>query len=135
MCDETWTPPVDPYLSTLGPCANCGEDFYRHNADTEPPHMCPPECQEFSSCYGFFHGGDPRNFHPDYECCSEAEIENHKKACEEADRLESARDLPCPSGWIRSDDGSVSIHVLRSPFGIGIITYPPTCYEPETGAE
>lgn len=36
-----------------------------------------------SECvYGFFTGGDPRNFFPDAESCLEDELENHRKACE-----------------------------------------------------
>ncbi len=34
--------------------------------------------------YGFFHLDDPRDFFPDEECCTPAEITAHKTACEKA---------------------------------------------------
>ena len=68
--------------------------------------------------YGFFCGGDPRDFVPDEESCSPEELAAHKKACEEADAEEKARKLSCPSGWV-----APGIHVTRSPFGIGSYTY------------
>lgn len=72
--------------------------------------------------YGFFHGGDPREFSPDYESCSPKEIEAHQKACELFDAAESAGvpmpDLECESGWKTLSDGTVC-HVLKSSFGIG----------------
>lgn len=68
--------------------------------------------------YGFFCGGDPRDFVPDEESCSPEELAAHKKACEEADTEEKARKLSCPSGWV-----APGIHVTRSPFGIGSYTY------------
>jgi hypothetical protein len=39
---------------------------------------------EFSS-YGYFEGGDPRNFTPDLECCSVDELERHKADCAQWD--------------------------------------------------
>lgn len=125
-CDKR-KPPHDDYFNDLPPCKNCGQEFNEHIAESEPPYMCPHEFQA-DSVYGFFHGGDPRYFHPDYECCSPSEIESHKRACAEADRLAEKRELPCPSGFERVGDGTV-IHVLRAPFGIGITTFPPTVYE------
>ena len=72
--------------------------------------------------YGFFHGGDPREFRPDRECCSPKEIEAHQKACELFDAAEAAGvplpDLECESGYQTLSDGSV-VHVLKSSFGIG----------------
>jgi hypothetical protein len=34
------------------------------------------------STYGFFHGGDPRDFYPDPEASTEEERNNHRIACE-----------------------------------------------------
>ena len=34
------------------------------------------------STYGYFHGGDPRNFCPDPDASTEEERENHRLACE-----------------------------------------------------
>ncbi len=77
--------------------------------------------------YGFFCGGDPRKFHPDYECCSEREIENHRKACELWNEAEARGETPepekCPSGWIYDEQGKAVMHVLRAPYGIGSYSY------------
>lgn len=34
-------------------------------------------------CYGFAATDNPENFHPDYEVCTEEEIQNHKNALTE----------------------------------------------------
>lgn len=124
-CD-TRKPPHDPYMDNLPPCKNCGQPFDEHYPECEPPYQCPYEYQMQAS-YGFFNGGDPRDFHPDYESSTPGEIAAHKLACEQADALESQRNLPCPSGWIRTPEWTA--HVLVAPFGIGITTFQPTCYE------
>ena len=125
LTDDLRRPPHDPYLDDLPRCKNCGEAFEEHWKDSEPAYMCR---EQPHPVYGFFHGGDPREFHPDGECCSPKEYENHKRACAEADRLDEKRELPCPSGWERLPDGTLC-HILRAPFGIGITTYPPQVYE------
>lgn len=110
-------------------CCNCHRDFADHDyiKGSIDDYKCPePHVECF---YGFFHGGDPREFHPDYESCSEQEIANWKEACDKATELESARDLPCPSGWIRTPE--FTAHMLVTPFGIGTYTYKQeTFYEP-----
>lgn len=124
---DTRRPPHDPHFDDLPTCKHCGEPFEEHMQDGEPLYMCPPECQ-MGSCYGYFTGGDPRNFFPDGEDMnSPEELANHKRACEEAQRIDKSSDLPCPSGWVRGP-GFVA-HVLVAPFGIGVQNYPPTCYE------
>lgn len=108
-------------------CKNCWREFAEHNyvANSLDVYDCPHPKSE--ACYGFFCGGDPRKFHPDYEECSQDEIARWKAACKEADELESKRWLPCPSGWVRMADGTIC-HILRAPFGIGTYTveYPST---------
>lgn len=47
-------------------------DSIRHEADT--------------SHYGYFLGGDPREFTPDFEVCTVEEIERHKADCEAWER-------------------------------------------------
>ena len=127
---DTREPPKDDSLDDLPPCKNCGCNFDEHMQDGEPPYMCPYEHQD-QPLYGFFHGGDPRDFHPDYECSTPDEIAAHKEACQQANILEKARNMPCHSGWVRTHE--FAAHILRAPFGLGITTYPPTCYEkPET---
>jgi hypothetical protein len=101
-------------------CANCHEEFANHDyvKDSITQYRCPHPHEEHG--YGFFHGGDPRKFFPDHESCSPDEIENHKKACALADRLEAEGkpvDWHCPSGW--EQWGDTVVHVLRAPFGIG----------------
>lgn len=106
-------------------CKNCGDEFANHNyvPDSMTKYRCRIPHQE--SGYGFFHGGDPRDFTPDYES-SETEIENHRKACELWDEAEARGETPepekCPSGWIYDDEGKAICHVLRAPYGIGVWT-------------
>lgn len=107
-------------------CMNCGRDFADHNyvAGSVDDYRCPIKTQQ--SVYGYFHGGDPRTFHPDGDDCTPEEYENHRKACELADRLEregKAVDLNNPSGWIHNEDGSPLAHILMAPFGIGVQTW------------
>jgi hypothetical protein len=105
-------------------CANCHRDFADHNyvKDSITRYICPDPRVE--SGYGGFNGGDPRDFHPDAECCSAKELEAHKKACELWDSAEAKGEKPsperCPSGWIYDDSGKFVAHVLRMPYGIGI---------------
>lgn len=44
--------------------------------------------------YGYYHGGDPRDFTPDEEVCTPEEIASHRAACEAWDRGET----PDPGG-------------------------------------
>lgn len=46
------------------------------------------ECESVG--YGGFHGGDPREFSPDLECCTAAEIAAHAAACEAVERGEDS---------------------------------------------
>lgn len=73
--------------------------------------------------YGFFHGGDPRQFRPDIECCDQREIDNHAAACKLWNEAEARGEKPtpetCQSGWTYDADGKPIMHVLKSPYGIG----------------
>lgn len=61
--------------------------------------------------YGFFCGGDPRQFHPDSEGQTPEEAENHRKACEAWSRGEVTSE---PDGkWVGN------VHLLRCQFGLG----------------
>lgn len=115
-------------------CANCGADFADHNyvKDSIDEYLCPRPQQHTG--YGFFCGGDPRKFHPDYESCEPREIENHTRACllwnESEQRGETPEPEKCPSGWIYDDNGKPIAHVLRAPYGIGVYTIDiETCFE------
>lgn len=79
------------------------------------------EWAEPQSGYGGFHGGDPRNFHPDAECSTDEERAAHKAACELADAAEAGRELPCPSGW--ATIGEYRNYINRQPFGLGCYTW------------
>lgn len=85
-------------------CGNCGCEFAEHDyvKDSIDQYKCPHPHTEGG--YGFFHGGDPRNFFPDGECCSPQEIENHKRACELWDEAEARGETPepeaCPAGFM-----------------------------------
>lgn len=75
--------------------------------------------------YGYYLGGDPRKFHPDFECCSALEIAAHESACKawnEADaegkKLEPEK---CESGWVHHNDSL--IHIAKSNYGIGGYEY------------
>ncbi len=63
--------------------------------------------------YGSFEGGDPRNFTPDPEACSDAQHAAWEAACVLAKRDVGARDLP-PSG--RFNNGFTD----KSAFGLGV---------------
>lgn len=110
-------------------CKNCGEEFGNHSflrdPDVSRQWKCPHKFTD--SGYGFFCGGDPRKFFPDADSCSEAELANHKAACELWYEAESRGVVPepekCPSGWIFDSAGNPVVHVLRAPYGIGCYTY------------
>lgn len=72
--------------------------------------------------YGFFHGGDPRKFHPDSDS-TEKELQNHKAACKLWDEAEARGETPepekCPSGFLFDETGKCHGHVLRSTYGLG----------------
>jgi hypothetical protein len=73
--------------------------------------------------YGYFPGGDPREFTPDEESCTPNEIEAWKLACE----LVESGEVKLVSGqhhWPVFDKLGVCIgHTTHSPFGIGTYTY------------
>ena len=91
--------------------------------------------------YGYFAGGDPRDFTPDPEMCSAAEMEAHKAACEAWERGEQA---PLPGPHVEVEDMSpeqretfdaavratgsdpsdiVGGHMTVASFGMGMQTY------------
>lgn len=74
-------------------------------------------------CYGFFHGGDPRNFSPDGECSTEEEQAQHKADCEAWDRGERP-DIGPPCEHLSA--GDASIIVTKSGYGLGVnnVAYP-----------
>lgn len=73
--------------------------------------------------YGYFPGGDPREFTPDEECCTADELKAWKRACE----LVESGEVKLVSGqhhWpVFDGDGNRIGHTTHSPFGIGTYTY------------
>lgn len=76
--------------------------------------------------YGFFHGGDPRTFSPDVECCSDAEMVRWKAACDAWDDAQaSGLSMQPEVGSCESvygPDGQLQAHFIFSHFGIGVST-------------
>lgn len=78
--------------------------------------------------YGFYHGGDPRDFHPDSESCTPEELASHKAACDAFDAADAAgtpmKPEPDGSGWV-----APGVHITKSAYGIGTYQYPSHCAE------
>jgi hypothetical protein len=77
------------------------------------------------SSYGYGRTKNPHDFTPDPECCTPAEIENHRAACEAYDKGE-----PLPHQHQESNgaiyDAKTSEKIkdfCGSPWGIGTYTY------------
>ncbi len=64
--------------------------------------------------YGFFHGGDPRDFTPDSDA-SDTERANHKAACEQYERDAVGNPSCC-----EHRDGMI---ITKAPFGLGVNRY------------
>lgn len=94
-------------------CANCGADYADHDyvKNSIDKYRCPQNRQE--TVYGYYTGGDPRNFHPDDEACSDKEITEHRQAC----RLWDEADGTTPEGF----DGNFGCS--HAPFGVGVYTF------------
>jgi len=107
-------------------CGHCWAKFADHVYD-EPgkAYKCPTPRVEHG--YGFYAGGDPRDFSPDWESCSPEEIANHKAACASWDQAAARGETPepekCPSGWVYDEAGKPIMHVLRAPYGIGCYSH------------
>lgn len=104
-------------------CCNCGREFADHDyvPDSITDYKCPVTLTE--ELYGYYHGGDPCKFYPDFDCCSDVELGNWQAACmlwNEAERRGvTPKPESCPSGWVYGMDGRPLYHVLRAPYGIG----------------
>jgi hypothetical protein len=125
---DTRRPPADPYFEDLPACKNCGEAFTDH-LDTGDKYLCPYEHQR-ETTYGGFQGGDPRRFHPDPEMSGPKELENHRLACEAANKAEKEKipvELPGTSSFIVGPD--FTAFMTTRPFGVGVTTFPEVFYE------
>lgn len=71
--------------------------------------------------YGYFHGGDPRDFCPDPECCTEKEIAAHKRACELMDSgavkfVDGRHHFPLPDGregWMTCPAFGIGTYTIK----------------------
>lgn len=72
--------------------------------------------------YGFFPGGDPRDFIPDEESCTEKEITAWKEACA---LWNEGKKVVCEGShrWLVDGEGNVIGTATVSSFGIGIYYY------------
>jgi hypothetical protein len=77
-----------PFAAT-DQCENCGDEFANHKyvKDSITQYKCPTPHQDSGYGYGY-RGIDPKKYHPDYECCSNEEIQRWKDACEVVNRGE-----------------------------------------------
>lgn len=70
--------------------------------------------------YGFYHGGDPRQFSPDEEMNNPAEITRWLAACEAWERGAPSAPEPEEHGpWTDPETGTVTIGVKPSPTAVG----------------
>lgn len=69
--------------------------------------------------YGYFPGGDPRDFDPDPECCTEEEMARHKAACEEWERGERTEHERHHHKAMTLTDGREVIASYPGAFGLG----------------
>lgn len=70
--------------------------------------------------YGYFAGGDPRDFRPDPECSTDEERAAHKAACEAWSRGDA---VECPPSCTTTVDGDTITHTTRAGYGLGAQTY------------
>lgn len=75
--------------------------------------------------YGFFCGGDPRDFTPDGEASTEAERERHKQDCAAWDRGEQ------PNVNANAPHFTESAHIVPAGYGLGVYSVECECDEPE----
>lgn len=76
--------------------------------------------------YGFFHGGDPRDFSPDSENSTDEEKAAHDEACRAFDEADKKGE-PLPPMRCKSGPSPCGGHVLRSQFGLGVSHHPSPC--------
>jgi hypothetical protein len=81
------------------------------------------------SGYGFFCGGDPRDFYPDQECSTDAEREKHKRDCEAWERGERPNVNGNAPYWTNSD--GIAAHVIPCGYGLGGYSLDIECDDPE----
>jgi hypothetical protein len=83
--------------------------------------------------YGFFPGGDPRDFTPDTESCTPEEIARWKADCELVERGEPI-DASHSCEWHELPGGGLA-HVLAPRYGIGVYLFPTRQLAPRAARE
>lgn len=80
--------------------------------------------------YGYPCVTDPRDFLPDAECCSPAELAAHKLACQTFGTPDYQPPAGCTTDY--DESGQFVRHVLRTSWGIGtnLVASCDTCHEP-----
>jgi hypothetical protein len=68
--------------------------------------------------YGHFHGGDPRAFRPDRECCTPEEIAVWEAACAAWNRGEQVEPAVVSGHYV--PEPGVVMHISGSSYGIGV---------------
>jgi hypothetical protein len=81
--------------------------------------------------YGFPCVEDPRDFDPDTECCSPAEIEAHRLACSRYGQPDYQPNRGCTTEY--DESGQLVRHILRTSWGIGVnlVSHCDGCGEPD----
>lgn len=73
------------------------------------------------TAYGFYPGGDPRDFSPDEESCTAEELAAHKAACESWERG-NRPEYPAHYHSAENVGGKVVMTSHAGSFGIGVYT-------------
>lgn len=80
------------------------------------------EQQQANQGYGYFLGGDPRDFTPDGEVCTPEEIAAHRAACEAWERGERPELDRHHHKIVQLEDGRHGVASFSGPFGMGVYT-------------
>ena len=72
--------------------------------------------------YGAFPGGDPREWRPDEEVNTEAEMAAYKKACAEWDAGVGV-DVGTSHRWLTDEQGNLAGWGTVTPYGLGVYSY------------
>ena len=70
--------------------------------------------------YGYFAGGDPRDFVCDPECSTDDDRAAHASACEAWNRGDA---VVCPPSESTTIEGGTITHTTRAGYGLGTQTY------------
>jgi hypothetical protein len=79
-------------------------------------------CANPDVTYGYFHGGDPRDFCPDPEVCTPEELAAHKAACEAWERGERP-ELDVHRHEVVEYKGKPALASYAGAFGMGTYQY------------